>query len=97
MKFISVCAVILLAGCAGPSVKTSFPDLPEKLMTAPAELTVLDENSIETININDKASSEVKLSELIDTVTKNYTITNRIREQLIDLQLWVKTQRAINP
>lgn len=97
MKLASLCLVLLLAGCAGPSVKTSFPDLPEKLMTAPAELSVIDENSIQTIDINDTTNSEVQLSELLDTVTKNYTLTNRIRQQLIDLQLWVQTQKALNP
>ena len=97
MKRTSLCLLLFLVGCAGPSVKTSFPDLPEKLMASPAELSVINENSIESIDINDTTDSEVALSQLLDTVTKNYTISNRIRQQLIDLQLWVRTQRAINP
>lgn len=97
MKKLIIALTLMIVGCAGPSVKTSFPDLPERLMTTPVELQVIDENSIDSISVTDTTNSEVQLSTLIDVVTKNYTISNRIRQQLLDLQLWLKTQKSINP
>ena len=97
MRKLILALTLMIVGCAGPNVKTSFPDLPDRLMTTPSELQVIDENSIDSISISDKSDSDVQLSTLIETVSKNYTTSNRIRQQLLDLQLWIRTQKSINP
>ena len=85
------------AGCTNNPVKTSFPDVPTKLMVAPSELQTIQSDSLTTISIDDVSASEEKLSAFVKIVTANYTLANRLREQLIDLQLWITTQKSLNP
>ena len=92
-----IVSTIAVAGCTSNPRKTSFPDLPTQLMVAPAELQTIQPDSLETISINDDSASDEKLSAVTKTITSNYTIANRVRQQLIDLQLWVSTQKSLNP
>lgn len=95
---LSLIVVGMLTACGtNQSKKTSFPDLPTKLMVAPGELQTIQPDSITAISIDDKSASDEKLSELLKTITANYTLANRIREQLIDIQLWIQTQKSLNP
>jgi len=88
---------VMLSACGSNPVKTSFPDLPTKLMVEPQTLKTIQTNSIETIKLDDSTASELRLSALEKVVAENYKLANQWREQILELQLWLKTQKSINP
>ena len=88
---------LMLSACGSNPVKTSFPDLPTKLMVEPTELKTIQANSIETIKLDDSSASDLRLSVLETVVAENYKLANQWREQILNLQLWIKTQKALNP
>jgi hypothetical protein len=83
MKFILILASsILLTGCLATPVKRTFPEVPAELMTACPELIVLAEGTSQ-------------LSEVLKTITENYSQYHecRIRNSLwIE---WYKSQKQI--
>ena len=85
MKLIAILSIILLAGCAQQPTKTSFPDVPEKLMAQPKELKTLDAQGTD-IKLTDSSPSKFKLSEISSVITTNYGICNEYREQIFSLQ-----------
>jgi hypothetical protein len=90
--------LLLLSGCISSPVKTSFPDVPTKLMAAPAELkTVLPFEQSSIIKINDTTPSGIAPSVMAKTITENYKTCNVYREQIFGLQDWISTQQKLNP
>lgn len=87
---------ILLAGCGGQSsVKSSFPDVPPKLMDPPAALKTIKPIPSDT-KPNDEAPSGVMLSAVTKIITDNYTTCNIYREQIFGLQSWITEQKKLN-
>lgn len=98
MRLLSVILISsMLAACGGNPVKTSFPDIPEKLMVDPGKLKTLRPDSLTTTKLDDSSDSEIKLSTVGEVVTENYKTANKWRELILELQLWIKTQKSINP
>ena len=91
--------LLSLAGCStAPSVKYSFPDAPAELMVAPAPLkTLRPAESLTGVTVTDSSASDVKLSEVLKTITENYKISNQYKEQILSLQSWINAQKANNP
>jgi hypothetical protein len=91
--------VIVLTGCLASSpIKTSFPDVPTKLMVAPAELKTVEpfvQSSV--IKIDDVSPSGIPLSVVTKTITDNYKTCNEYKEQIFGLQDWISTQKKLNP
>ena len=98
MRLVSiVCVALMMIACSSQQAKSSFPDVPEKLMVDPGQLHTIQSNSIETIKLDDLSDSDLKLSKLGTVISENYKLANRWREQVIELQLWIKTQKSLNP
>jgi hypothetical protein len=76
------CAVMLLAGCQTIPVTQKFPDAPAILMDKCQPLETLDKPN-------------VYLSELMTTVTNNYTKYHICANQVESWQDWYTKQKAI--
>jgi len=96
MKLTILLVAIVLAGCGGNPVKTSFPDVPEKIMVEPKPLQKISASS-SSISVNDSSASQFKLSEISAVITANYGICNEYREQIFSLKSWILDQKAANP
>jgi hypothetical protein len=83
-KIIVVSTVLVLTGCATVSVPVArqFPEAPPELMTECGNLDLI-------------GKQEVKLSELMTTVTKNYTRYHKCAELTSAWQEWYKDQKQI--
>ena len=100
MKLIIIAAFTLFLSACGsnPSVKNSFPDAPEKLMTKPAALqTVLPKEQLAAIKLDDITASGIQLSAVTKVITNNYTTCNLYQEQIFGLQNWILEQKKLNP
>jgi hypothetical protein len=76
------CAVMLLAGCQTIPITQKFPDAPAILMDKCQSLETLDKPT-------------VYLSELMTTVTNNYTKYHICANQVESWQDWYNKQKAI--
>ena len=76
------CTVIVLAGCHTIPVAQKFPDAPEILMDKCQPLDTIDKPT-------------VYLSELMTTVTNNYTKYHICANQVESWQDWYNKQKAI--
>lgn len=97
---IMVALTFVLSGCSwfGKGViKNSFPDLPEKLMEAPAPLKTNRPADAPKIELTDSSPSGIALSTTVELITENYTIANKNKEQLENLQDWLRQQKKLNP
>lgn len=85
-KLILFVAILMLAGCVSNPI---LPPEPIKLENIPAELS----NScpdLQNVDLN-----TTKLSDVITTVTDNYTLYHSCRAQVDELQKWYKKQQSI--
>jgi hypothetical protein len=83
MKQISLILVpFLLSACLATPVKRTFPDIPEDLKTACPDLAQMD------LNTN-------KLSEVVKTVTVNYSTYHECKIRVDAWMEWYKTQKSI--
>jgi len=97
-KLLIIASLLLLTACGSNPIKYSFPDTPDKLMAAPKEMTtILKDEDLKKIDPKDESASEVPLSVVIKSVITNYGVCYENKEQLIDLQDWVRKQKALNP
>lgn len=96
MKFLTLLIAFALAGCGGNPVKTSFPDVPEKLMATPNTLLKLSSDS-GSISLSDSSPSKFKLSEISTVISTNYGICAEYKEQIFSLQNWILDQKRLNP
>jgi hypothetical protein len=76
------CTVMLLAGCQTIPITQKFPDAPAILMDKCQSLETLDKPT-------------VYLSELMTTVTNNYTKYHICANQVESWQDWYNKQKAI--
>jgi hypothetical protein len=76
------CAVMLLAGCQTIPITQKFPDAPAILMDKCQSLETLDKPT-------------VYLSELMTTITNNYTKYHICANQVESWQDWYNKQKAI--
>lgn len=74
-------SAILSSGCSVVPVKTPFPSVPETLLEAPGELQPAIESS--------------KLSDLLLTVTDNYSVCNANADKLRAWTTWYNEQKRI--
>jgi hypothetical protein len=84
-KIITVIAVLSLVGCASvavPPPARTFPEAPEQLLKACEDLTTI-------------GKSEVKFSELMNTVNINYTKYHSCASVAEAWQEWYKDQKKI--
>ena len=83
MKYLLILASsILLTGCLATPVKRTFPEAPQELMTACPELAMV-------------ADGTTQLSEVLKTITENYSQYHECRIKN-DLWIeWYKTQKEI--
>lgn len=96
-SFIILCSALTLTACGfGGSVKHSFPDVPPKLMDAPAEMKTIKPMPSET-KLVDESPSGIALSAVTKIVTDNYKTCNVYKEQIFSLQSWISAQKKLNP
>jgi hypothetical protein len=83
MKYLLILtSSILLTGCLATPVKRTFPEAPQELMTACPELAMVAEGT-------------TQLSEVLKTITENYSQYHECRVKN-DLWIeWYKTQKEI--
>lgn len=83
MKNILLLSVIFLAGCnATVPVKQYFPEVPTHLLKSCPQLKTIE-------------GQEVKLSELLKTMSENYTEYHKCADLLENWQRWYKLQKEI--
>ena len=87
---------ITLAACGSNPTKTSFPDVPPKLMDKPAELKIIMPDPVDT-KLTDITPSGVELSAVTKVMTDNYKTCNLYKAQIEGLQNWIAAQKSLNP
>ena len=94
----AIISSVLLAGCGLSPVKSSFPDVPTKLMEKPVEMkTLVPDSELAMYKITDDTASKVSLTVVIKTITDNYKTCNLYKEQVFSLQDWISQQKKLNP
>lgn len=89
--------VMLLSGCGTLWFKSPFPDVPEKLMTKPAELkTIAPADKVASYQLTDGAPSGIPFSTVSKIIFDNYTTCNLYQEQIFGLQNWILDQKKLN-
>lgn len=83
MRAFIICTVMILAGCSTPvPVKVTFPEAPPQLLEPCAQLEIIDK-------------PEVRLSELMNTVVRNYTHYHNCSDLVKIWQAWYAAQRDV--
>ena len=81
MKYFVLLIPFLLAGCLATPVKRNFPEVPEELRVVCPDLQ--------------KVKDEAKLSDVVSTVSTNYTQYHECRAKVDAWSEWYKTQKEI--
>ncbi len=81
MKYSLLILPFLLAGCAATPVKRNFPEVPAELRASCPDLQ--------------KVKDDAKLSDVISTVSTNYTQYHECRAKSDAWNDWYKTQKDI--
>ena len=81
-RILIIASALLLTACLSTPVKRTFPEIPEDLKTACPDLAQM---SPETN----------KLSEVIETVTVNYSTYHECKIRVDAWMEWYKTQKSI--
>jgi hypothetical protein len=81
MKYTALLIPFLLAGCLATPVKRNFPEVPAELKVACPDLQ--------------KVKDEAKLSDIISTVSSNYTQYHECRSKVDAWNEWYKNQKDI--
>jgi hypothetical protein len=94
---IIICS-LLISGCSTlVPVKQKFPTPPEMLMKEPKDLNTIGQTKIfDTSRDVNEGASNVKLSEVAITVSKNYGTYYQVVEQLKSLQEWIRKQKDLS-
>ncbi len=81
MKYTLLILPFLLAGCLATPVKRNFPEVPQELKVACPDLQ--------------KVKDDAKLSDVISTVSSNYTQYHECRAKVDAWNQWYKSQKEI--
>ncbi len=81
MKYSLLILPFLLAGCLATPVKRNFPEVPPELKVACPDLQ--------------QVKPEAKLSDVITTVSSNYTQYHECRAKVDAWNEWYKTQKEV--
>lgn len=81
MKYSLLILPFLLAGCLATPVKRNFPEVPQELKAACPDLQ--------------KVKPEAKLSDVVTTVSSNYTQYHECRAKVDAWNDWYKNQKEI--
>ena len=73
---------MVLSGCGMRQTAIPFPDLPEKLLENPPDIAVM------------KLKDKPKLSDIEAQHVKETTAATIVRQQLLDLQQWVRDEKT---
>ena len=81
MKYTLLLLPFLLAGCLATPVKRNFPEVPAELKVACPDLQ--------------KVKDDAKLSDVISTVSTNYTQYHECRAKVDAWNEWYKNQKLV--
>jgi hypothetical protein len=81
MKYTLLVLPFLLAGCLATPVKRNFPEVPQELKVACPDLQ--------------KVKDDAKLSDVISTVSSNYTQYHECRAKVDAWNQWYNSQKEI--
>jgi hypothetical protein len=81
MKYTLLILPFLLAGCLATPVKRNFPEVPAELKVACPDLQ--------------KVKDDAKLSDVISTVSTNYTQYHECRAKVDAWNEWYKNQKEV--
>ena len=81
MRYLALLMPFLLAGCLATPVKRNFPEVPEELKVVCPDLQ--------------KIKEDAKLSDVVSTVSTNYTQYHECRAKVDAWSEWYKTQKEI--
>ena len=81
MKYSLLILPFLLAGCLATPVKRNFPEVPEELKVVCPDLQ--------------KVKQDAKLSDVISTVSTNYTQYHECRAKVDAWNEWYKNQKEV--
>jgi hypothetical protein len=81
MKYITVLLTLLLVGCVSTPVKRNFPDVPPELTVGCQDLK--------------KVQNDAQLSDVVSTVSTNYSQYHECRNKQDAWGEWYKTQKQI--
>ncbi len=81
MKYTLLLLPFLLAGCLATPVKRNFPEVPAELKVACPDLQ--------------KVKDDAKLSDVISTVSTNYTQYHECRAKVDAWNEWYKNQKEV--
>lgn len=81
MKYTLLLLPFLLAGCLATPVKRNFPEVPAELKVACPDLQ--------------KVKDDAKLSDVISTVSTNYTQYHECRAKVDAWNEWYKNQKQV--
>ncbi len=81
MKYTLLILPFLLAGCLATPVKRNFPEVPQELKVACPDLQ--------------KVKDDAKLSDVISTVSSNYTQYHECRAKVDAWNQWYNAQKEI--
>lgn len=81
MKYTLLLLPFLLAGCLATPVKRNFPEVPAELKVACPDLQ--------------KVKDDAKLSDVISTVSTNYTQYHECRSKVDAWNQWYKNQKEV--
>ena len=82
MKLLILVPALLLTACTAVPVKREFPKVPELLLQPCVQLTEIPPNT-------------KKLSDVLVTVTNNYSLYHECQIKVETWQQWYKTQKEI--
>ena len=81
MKYTLLILPFLLAGCLATPVKRNFPEVPAELKVACPDLQ--------------KVKDDAKLSDIVSTVSSNYTQYHECRAKVDAWNEWYKNQKEV--
>ena len=81
MKYSLLILPFLLAGCLATPVKRNFPEVPAELKVACPDLQ--------------KVKDDAKLSDIVSTVSSNYTQYHECRAKVDAWNEWYKNQKEV--
>lgn len=81
MKLLALLPVVLLAGCLATPVKRTFPEVPPELKEACPGLQLVEKGA--------------KLSEVVTTVSANYSQYHECRVKMDAWNKWYNSQKEI--
>lgn len=85
---IALLIALMFTGCAGQIVKQKFPDAPIILLADGPDLKTIQIDPTNNLPV-------VKLSDIMNTVAKNYGTYYEERERLRGWIMWYKEQKEI--